>query len=1110
MGTICPQPPVLLDVDQLFEAGIVELKFRGVSKEPNAPKAEAEKSTWHLLDPFQLPPGLYIGNKASEDFSLFESIIYLIARHYLQASYASLNEKVLIKIYFVPTKLRNIRTGGGVTDKNAHREEKLARQHLQKVLPAIRPFRGDSKELRSGVAHFLDSSESHLTLADVYSNLASPSPRVIDAMTHRMLDPNDPLDDLGFKNEPFIYQRRAIAAMLQKEFGTARAPDPLFVECKSSSKSWYVQPGTFEIRADRPTVPPCHGGILCEELGTGKTFIILGLILTTLNQLSAPEPSVTDKRPVLTPFSFRHSPSKECIAARSRIKYGQDEKTSTSSPPFPTLRELIVDHIRTKPLSRYLESETQSQYLYDHLDLLPFKSKMQEIIRANTPFYYAYPDAKGTWARPNSIQGPKKMYLTAATLVVVPAILLTQWKREIKKHIARPLRVCVISKDLPTPSARHLATEYDMVLITLSRFSSELKKYSDIQIEMQLYNSTPCKCPEFSDSIRVPQCTDACEERRKISPFLQIRWARLVVDEGNFVSSDNSDRVSFANMLSAERRWVVTGTPTTNLRGLNFGNDANECEETYANPGAGQSKRGWTDTDRQDLRKLGKMVSGFLAAPQFQSDLRLKKLKTHLIDPLLDPEGPRPGMYIRSFLIRRNLIAQIQFRRVEDVEMEAILQPCTKEFVLLDLEPYAATSFNTFQACLAINAIETQRKGSNKVFVNHTINNMWQTLFWRADDEIYNARETLVNANYIRKNATSRGMSEDDSKLLEESFKYLKAAVEDVTWKEMQMHMDVPYRVSNIDKSILLDWGRIYDYSNNSNGTQGFMHADQLLKLRDIIRRRPLISKDQLLEELQTSDFVPPTSNNDGDPALIAQSPYSNIRVGSSGSVKLNYILSEIFRYSAQEKFLIFSDTKNTPLSLYHVADGLELAQIKFLHLTTEIPAPKRELMVVEFENSDEHRVLLLDLRAAARGLNLVSASRIIFCEPVWEADLEMQAIKRAHRIGQTRPVTAKTLAIRGTAEENMTVVIANRKTQEKTPVNIQDDASMKESLTNTKFLDTPHDVDLPQFDFPLFRIPQLRSKTSSCHSVGHSSNARTEDEPPPRKKKKILRFDWD
>lgn len=56
-----------------------------------------------------------------------------------------------------------------------------------------------------------------------------------------------------------------------------------------------------------------------------------------------------------------------------------------------------------------------------------------------------------------------------------------------------------------------------------------------------------------------------------MSPFLQIRWKRLILDEGHIVSADTTNRNRFLGWLSVERRWIVSGTPTTNLRGVNFG-----------------------------------------------------------------------------------------------------------------------------------------------------------------------------------------------------------------------------------------------------------------------------------------------------------------------------------------------------------------------------------------------------------------------------------------------------------------------------------------------------------------------------------------------------------
>lgn len=59
-----------------------------------------------------------------------------------------------------------------------------------------------------------------------------------------------------------------------------------------------------------------------------------------------------------------------------------------------------------------------------------------------------------------------------------------------------------------------------------------------------------------------------------------------------------------------------------------------------------------------------------------------------------------------------------------------------------------------------------------------------------------------------------------------------------------------------------------------------------------------------------------------------------------------------------------------------------------------------------------------MDITQAAFGLDMRSASRIYFINPVLNPQIEAQAIGRARRISQSKPVTVETLVLRGSLEE--------------------------------------------------------------------------------------------
>jgi superfamily II DNA or RNA helicase len=139
---------------------------------------------------------------------------------------------------------------------------------------------------------------------------------------------------------------------------------------------------------------------------------------------------------------------------------------------------------------------------------------------------------------------------------------------------------------------------------------------------------------------------------------------------------------------------------------------------------------------------------------------------------------------------------------------------------------------------------------------------------------------------------------------------------------------------------------------------------------------------------------------------------YPRTPVGSSKEAYLVELLGEL--REGGHKALVFSQFRSF---LELLAPRLRQHGLRVLVLDGTTPAEARAERIAAFQ-SGAADVFLISLKAGGFGLNLTAADTVIHLDPWWNPAVEDQATARAHRIGQQKPVTAIRLVARGTIEE--------------------------------------------------------------------------------------------
>jgi len=179
-------------------------------------------------------------------------------------------------------------------------------------------------------------------------------------------------------------------------------------------------------------------------------------------------------------------------------------------------------------------------------------------------------------------------------------------------------------------------------------------------------------------------------------------------------------------------------------------------------------------------------------------------------------------------------------------------------------------------------------------------------------------------------------------------------------------------------------------------GRKKFLALEALLRLRQAASHQGLLLG------------VGPDGNGDGPPASDGT---------ELSSAKLDFLTERVEEVLEEHshKALVFSQFTSL---LAFVKERFDRRGWRYAYLDGS--TTRRDQVVREFQEDPECRLFLISLKAGGVGLNLTAADYVFLLDPWWNPAVEQQAIDRAHRIGQTRPVMAYRLLTKDTVEERV------------------------------------------------------------------------------------------
>lgn len=593
----------------------------------------------------------------------------------------------------------------------------------------------------------------------------------------------------------------------------------------------------------------------------------------------------------------------------------------------------------------------------------------------------------------------------AGTLVVCPASVLRQWARELEEKVAEDakLSVLIYHGGNRTKDAVELA-KYDVVLTTYAIVTNEVPKQPSVDEEENEQNNgdryglssefaaskKPKKGPvrkrgkkrknDLDDGISDPNC----------GTIARVRWFRVILDEAQIIKNHRTQVARACCSLRAKRRWCLSGTPIQNA-----------IEELFS----------------------------YFRFLKYEPYCKYKAFYQGIKLPISRDSA-------RGYAKLQLILRSIMLRRTKDTLLDGqpiiSLPPKDIQLTKVEFSPEERSYYTSLEA-------ET-RKQFKAYAAAGTVNQNYANILLMLL-RLRQACDHPLLVEGIKSNFAGKGSLGIAKSLPKEKLGCLLNLLE-ASLAICSVCQDPP------EDAVVSVCEHVFCFQCISDHLTGEDNTCPVFRCKTQLNADVLFSKSALKRCLYGDESSDPSSSSGFyDKSSVLSSDYSSSKIKAALEILLTYcstisclemnsfaLSNENFSFENQfpgalgtipTKAIVFSQWTSM-LDLLEVS--LKNTDLIYRRLDGGMSLAARDKAVKEFNTNPEVTVMLMSLKAGNLGLNMVAACRVILLDLWWNPTTEDQAIDRAHRIGQTRPVVVSRLTVKDSVEDRILALQAEKR----------------------------------------------------------------------------------